>query len=87
MTLGRRQFLLCAAGAGLGFRVYAKQPETLRTIGMLAQDLQPGLLDAFRDELQKIGYVEGTDIKIDVRDASEMRLARTIGFRSSHRNC
>jgi len=70
MTLGRRQFLLCAAGAGLGFRVYAKQPETLRTIGMLAQDLQPGLLDAFRDELQKIGYVEGTDIKIDVRDAS-----------------
>jgi putative ABC transport system substrate-binding protein len=37
---------------------------------MLAQELQPGLLDAFRDELQKIGYVEGTDIKIDVRDAS-----------------
>ena len=37
---------------------------------MLAQELQPGLLEAFRDELQKIGYVEGTDIKIEVRDAS-----------------
>ena len=37
---------------------------------MLAQELQPDLLDAFRDELQKIGYAEGTDIKIDVRDAS-----------------
>jgi ABC-type uncharacterized transport system substrate-binding protein len=70
MILLRRQFLLCAMTAGLGVRVYAKQSERLRTIGMLAQELQPGLLDAFRDELQKIGYVEGTDIKIDVRDAS-----------------
>ena len=70
MTLGRRQFLLGATVAGLGFRVHAKQSETLRTIGMLAQELQPGLLEAFTDELQKIGYLEGTDIKIDVRDAS-----------------
>jgi putative tryptophan/tyrosine transport system substrate-binding protein len=70
MILVRRQFLLCAMTAGLGVRVHAKQSERLRTIGMLAQELQPGLLDAFRDELQKIGYVEGTDIKIDVRDAS-----------------
>jgi putative tryptophan/tyrosine transport system substrate-binding protein len=56
--------------ARLGVRVYAKQSERLRRIVMLAQELQPGLLEAFRDELQKIGYVEGTDIKIDVRDAS-----------------
>lgn len=70
MTLGRRQFLLGATVAGLSFQVHAKQSETLRTIGMLAQELQPGLLEAFTDELQKIGYVEGTDIKIDVRDAS-----------------
>jgi ABC-type uncharacterized transport system substrate-binding protein len=70
MTLGRRQFLLGATAAGLGSRVHAKRSETLRTIGMLAQELQPGLLEAFKDELQKIGYVEGTDLKIDVRDAS-----------------
>src|SRR6185312_8653615 len=70
MTLGRRQFLLAATVAGLGFRVHAKQSETPRTIGVLAQELQPGLLETFKDELKKIGYVEGTDIKIDVRDAS-----------------
>ena len=56
--------------AAPGFRVYAKQPEPLRTIGILAQELQPGLLEAFRDELQKTGYVEGVNIKIEVRDAS-----------------
>src|SRR5262245_48472585 len=38
-------------------------------IGVLAQDLQPGLLDTFRDELAKLGYVEGRDISIEVRDA------------------
>ena len=54
----------------LGLRVDAKQPAPLRTIGILAQELQPGLLEAFRDELQKIGYVEGVNIKIEVRDAS-----------------
>jgi putative ABC transport system substrate-binding protein len=56
--------------AAPGFRVYAKQPGALRTIGILAQELQPGLLEAFRDELQKIGYVDGVNIKIEVRDAS-----------------
>ena len=56
--------------ASPGLRAYAKQLETLRTIGILAQELQPGLLEAFRDELQKIGYVDGVNIKIEVRDAS-----------------
>lgn len=44
-------------------------PGPLRTICILAQELQPGLLEAFRDELHKIGYVEGVNIKIEVRDA------------------
>jgi putative ABC transport system substrate-binding protein len=35
-------------------------------IGVLAQDLQPGLLDTFRS---KLGYVAGRDISIEVRDA------------------
>jgi putative ABC transport system substrate-binding protein len=71
MKISRRDFLLfCGTMAAPGFRVYAKQPEPLRTIGILAQELQPGLLEAFRDELQKIGYVEGVNIKIEVRDAS-----------------
>lgn len=71
MTLRRREFILfCATIAGSGLRVDAKQSDALRAVGMLAQELQPGLLDAFRDELQKIGYVEGRNIKIEVRDAS-----------------
>lgn len=70
MTLGRRDFfLLCGVLAGSGFRVYAKQP-AVPTIGMLAQELQPGLLDTFNDELKKIGYAEGVNIKVEVRDAS-----------------
>lgn len=71
MILRRREFLLfCGTIAGSGFRVYAKQPEGFRTIGILAQELQPGLLDSFRDELKKIGYTEGANIRIEVRDAS-----------------
>jgi len=71
MKISRRFFLLfCGMMASPGLRAYAKQLETLRTIGILAQELQPGLLEAFRDELQKIGYVDGVNIKIEVRDAS-----------------
>ena len=66
----RREFLLvCGTTAATGFRVNAKQSEALRTIGILAQELQPGLLEAFTDELQKIGYVKGGNINIEVRDA------------------
>ena len=36
---------------------------------MLAQDLQPGLLETFRDELQKLGYVEGKTISVELRNA------------------
>ena len=54
----------CARLSGL-----CKHPGPLRTICILAQELQPGLLEAFRDELHKIGYVEGVNIKIEVRDA------------------
>ena len=39
-------------------------------IGVLSQDLQPGLLETFRDELQKRGYVEGNDISVDLRNAA-----------------
>lgn len=36
---------------------------------MLAQDLQPGLFDSFRDGLHDFGYVEGKNITIEVRNA------------------
>jgi len=46
------------------------QPTTTYRIGVLAQDLQPGLLEAFREELQRLGYTEGRNIAIEVRNAA-----------------
>jgi ABC-type uncharacterized transport system substrate-binding protein len=45
------------------------QPATHR-IGVLAQDLQPGLLEILRDELQRLGYTEGRNATIEVRNAA-----------------
>jgi ABC-type uncharacterized transport system substrate-binding protein len=39
-------------------------------IGVLAQDLQPGLLETFRDQLRKLGHVEGTSFAIELRNAA-----------------
>ncbi|HEU5192962.1 MAG TPA: ABC transporter substrate-binding protein [Methylomirabilota bacterium] len=38
-------------------------------LGVLAQDLQPGLLETVREELGRLGQVEGRNIAIDVRNA------------------
>jgi putative ABC transport system substrate-binding protein len=46
------------------------QPATARRIGVLAHDLQPGLLETLRDELQRLGHVEGRSLTIEVRNAS-----------------
>jgi putative ABC transport system substrate-binding protein len=48
----------------------AQQVKSARRIGVLAQDLQPGLLDTFRDELRKLGYVEGGSISVELRNAA-----------------
>ena len=39
-------------------------------LGVLAQDLQPGLLETVREELGRLGHVEGRNITIDVRNAA-----------------
>ena len=46
------------------------QPNSPHRIGVLAQDLQPGLLEIVRDELGRLGYVEGKTITFDVRNAA-----------------
>jgi putative ABC transport system substrate-binding protein len=43
--------------------------ERVRRIGILAQDLQPGLIETFRDQLRTLGYVEGKNLKIELRSA------------------
>ncbi len=74
MNLRRRQLLAFFSGAvavSPFAMVHAQQPATpLHRIGILAQEVQPGLMEAFRNELRKLGYVEGTDISIELRDAA-----------------
>lgn len=65
----RREFIKLSGGAALWPLAARAQQRRLHRIGVLSQDLQPGLLETFRDELQKRGYVEGTDVTIELRDA------------------
>ncbi len=74
MNRRRRKFLTVLGGAVASMRLaatHAQAPSTpMHRIGILAQELQPGLMDTFRDELKHIGYVEGANLKVEVHDAS-----------------
>ena len=67
----RREFikLLGSAAATWPFAARAQQKQA-RRVGIISQDLQPGLLETFRDELHKLGYVEGKDVSIELRNAA-----------------
>ena len=67
-VMERRTFL-GVMSSGLLAAPLAVEAQPTR-IGLLAQDLQPGLLEIFRDELQRLGYTEGRNITIEVRNAS-----------------
>lgn len=64
----RRDLIILLGTAPLGS--IAARAEPVRRIGVLAQNLQPGLLDAFREGLRDFGYVEGKNIEIEVRNAA-----------------
>jgi hypothetical protein len=71
--MNRREFLtsLSGAAATIPITAYAQQSTApAHRIGLLAQDLQPGLLETFRDELQKLGYFDGSNIRIELRNAA-----------------
>ena len=65
----RRTFLATAFLVAVPYPLGAQQMRAHR-VGILAQDLQPGLLETFRNELHKLGYVEGSGISIELRNAS-----------------
>ena len=67
----RRTFntLLSSAAVAWPLAAPAQQPNLTPRIGILAQDLQPGLLDSFRAGLHDFGYDEGKNISIEVRNA------------------
>lgn len=65
----RRTFFTLFGGAVTWPFIARAQQGRAHRIGVLAQDLQPGLLETFRDELHRLGYVEGKDVSIELRNA------------------
>jgi len=69
--LNRRELVkVLSAVSALWPVVSAAEISSVHRIGVLAQDLQPGLLETFRDQLKKLGYTEGDNITIALRNAS-----------------
>ena len=66
----RREFITLVGGLfACPVAAYAQQKQP-QLVGILSQDLQPGLLETFRDELRRLGYVDGQNINIELRDAA-----------------
>jgi putative ABC transport system substrate-binding protein len=68
----RRDFIRLLGGAAAlwPFAALAQQAVKLHRIGILSPELPPpGFLDAFRQGLRELGYVEGRDIALEVRNA------------------
>jgi putative ABC transport system substrate-binding protein len=76
----RREFITLIGGAALAWPLgaHAQQAVKLHRIGILSPELPPpGFLEAFRQGLRELGYVEGQDIAFEVRsaDGDNQRLA------------
>ena len=69
--MDRRGFIKGIGGAvSLWPSISAAETSSIHRIGVLAQDLQPGLLETLRDQLKKQGYAEGKNIAIELRNAA-----------------
>jgi putative tryptophan/tyrosine transport system substrate-binding protein len=68
----RREFIALLYGVAVAWPLFAAAQKAgpVHLVGILAQDLQPGLLEAFRDELHKLGYAEGSNTSIEIRNAA-----------------
>ncbi len=80
----RRDFFTLLGGAVAAWpcAVHAQQPERIRRIGLLMVHTESdpefqNYLDAFREGLRKLGWIEGRNIRIDTRwgalDDAELR--------------
>jgi putative tryptophan/tyrosine transport system substrate-binding protein len=89
LTIGRRELLAALGGAAAWpLAARAQQPDGMRRIGVLmgyAESDREGQANvaAFRGELQKLGWVEGRNIRIDARWGaaeveSERRFAKEL---------
>src|SRR5512132_63383 len=70
--LGRREFISLLGGAAVEWPLIARAQHggKLYRIGILSPELPPpGFLDAFRQGLHELGYIEGHDIAFEIRSA------------------
>src|SRR5262245_60071667 len=79
--IGRREFITLLGGAAAAWPVVAgaQQPERMRRIGVLMAHAESDpegqiFVAVFRETLQKLGWAEGRNIRIDVRWAAEIEL-------------
>jgi len=64
----KRRGLLVGGGASVVWPTIARAQGKTYRVGLVASDTTvPGGVDAFRDELKKLGYVEGKNLTLDVR--------------------
>jgi len=74
----RREFISLIGGVAAAWPLaaHAQQAVKLHRIGILSPELTPPeFLEAFRQELRELGYVEGQDIAFEVRSADGDNLA------------
>jgi putative tryptophan/tyrosine transport system substrate-binding protein len=75
----RRDFITLLGGAAAAWPLAARaqQEEKVRRIGVLAGTIEPTWLAALRDGLAKLGWIEGRNLRIDLRftlsDPARMR--------------
>jgi putative tryptophan/tyrosine transport system substrate-binding protein len=70
----RREFITLLGGAAVAWPLGARaqQPERIRRVGVLMSESEndseyQANVNAFRDELQKLSWTDGRDIRIDTR--------------------
>src|SRR5262245_7469846 len=80
----RREFITLLGGAAAWpIAARAQQPERMRRIGVLSgvaaddQDLQTRMT-AFREELQRLGWTDDRNVRIDIRYAPAVAQAQTL---------
>ena len=72
----RREVLAALAGAVVSAEAArAQEPKKVARIGFLGTTFQARMIDAFREGLRELGYVEGTNITVEYRQA-ESRVDR-----------
>ena len=85
VTIGRRELLAALGGAAVAWPLaaWAQQPYRTRLVGILmpfpeSDAAQQARFRAFRQELTKLGWSEGSDVQFDVRWTTDnMGLVRT----------